>query len=382
LKREPRIRAGYVYNPMGDWNAGRLAWIHTQDGMSASRYAIYFRLLPEGQAPREPPPRGWIGDAMPRADRWGTTTTGGDHTLIALDDWDDDGLIDILYGEQYGCIFVLPNRGTKQKPAFPHQRILCDADGVPIDVGLHAAPCVTDWDGDGAKDLLVGVYENRVVLYRNEGTNRDRKLVYRKFVFADGKELALPTRPVPARPEAIFKEDYNPVIERVDWNGDGRIDLLAGGYITGRIFFFENAGAEADGSPRLVLRGPIESDGVPLNVGDWCAAPCAADFNGDGKIDLIAAGYPMTAESWKRHSFLRYYENVGAAARPVLTQKPFPRRGEFPSGGLAAPRACDFDSDGLLDLIVSCRRDIYLFRNVGSLTEPMFDVSAKPLRSA
>jgi hypothetical protein len=240
---------------------------------------------------------------------------------------------------------------------------------------------MTDWDGDGVKDLLVGVYENRIAWFRNGGTNRDRKLVFKGFIRSDGQELALPTRPVPGRPEAIFKRDYRATLERADWNGDGRPDLLAGGYVTGRVYLFENTGSDDSGAPQLALRGPLEADAKPLNVGDWCAAPCAADFNGDGMLDLIAGRLPMTPAS-AAGGFLRYYANVGTSRRPVLAERPFPKVGEFPHGSLTVPRAADWNGDGRLDLVVSARQEIYLFPNVGTRDEPRFDVTAKPLRGA
>jgi hypothetical protein len=45
-----------------------------------------------------------------------------------------------------------------------------DARGF-IDVGVgHAAPLVTDFDGDGAPDLLVGQFDGRLRVYKNVGT--------------------------------------------------------------------------------------------------------------------------------------------------------------------------------------------------------------------
>jgi hypothetical protein len=379
LRRVNKLRGGYFYNALGYWNDGHLAWVHTQERQQPSHYGIYFDLLPKGQEPREAPPRGWLGDGMPRADREAKSTTGDDHVIVTLDDWDGDGLTDIIYGEQYGCLFVLPNRGTKNNPEFPHAQMILDAEGNPIDVGLHASPFVVDWDGDGVTDLLVGCYENHVIWYRNEGTNKQRKLVYKKYVQADGKDLVLPVKPVTGRSEAIFDEDYYPVLEWADWNGDGKRDLLAGGYITGRIFFFENTGRAPDGTPLLKFRGPVEADGKPLNVRDWAASPCVADFDGDGKPELITGGFPMTPESSKALRMLRYYKNTGDVARPALVEQPLPTEGEFPAGGLAVPKAADLDGDGLLDLIVGMRKDIYVFRNVGTKTAPKFAVNVKPV---
>ncbi|MGH7615970.1 MAG: hypothetical protein ACREPM_01945, partial [Gemmatimonadaceae bacterium] len=52
-----------------------------------------------------------------------------------------------------------------------------------------------------------------------------------------------------------------------------------------------------------------------IDDGGMAAAGCtAADFNGDGKIDLACIG-TATAN-------LKWYENVGAAARPARRESP------------------------------------------------------------
>ena len=52
-----------------------------------------------------------------------------------------------------------------------------DAAGF-VDVGTgHAAPLVTDFDGDGVPDLLVGQFEDgKLRIYRNTGTVKEPKL--------------------------------------------------------------------------------------------------------------------------------------------------------------------------------------------------------------
>lgn len=51
--------------------------------------------------------------------------------------------------------------------------VCIEADGKPIDLADgtgHAAPLVTDWDGDGLPDLLVGQFQGGYLrIYRNGG---------------------------------------------------------------------------------------------------------------------------------------------------------------------------------------------------------------------
>ena len=196
-RRMTTSRGGYMYNALGDWKSGRLAWTHTQTGTETGRYAIYFEVLAPGETPAATPPRAWLGDGMPRHAEVGESTTGADHTHISIDDWDGDGRDDIVYGEQYGQISVLFNRGTPWKPTYPYAKLLFDEAGLPLDTGVHAAVSVVDWDGDGAKDLLAGTYMNRVSYFRNTGTNAQRTFAYQGLLRdADGEFLALPITPV------------------------------------------------------------------------------------------------------------------------------------------------------------------------------------------
>ena len=384
IERQVIERAGYYYGAVGNLERGRLAWTHTQEGNRSSDYAVYFSLLPEGKAPGQLAPRGWLGDGMQRTEPYGSTTTGAGHSRIAVADWNNDGLTDILYGEDYGHLFWMPNTGRRDRPEFSHSRMITDGSDVPVDAGVGLAPLIVDWNGDGLKDLLAGTHWNRVAFFKNVGTLEHPRLVYRGLLKADNAIFTLPFRPIVGRSPDPFKTDYYPVLEAADWDGDGQVDLLAGGYVTGRIFFFRNVGRGSDGLPSLEFQGPLEADGAPLNVGDWCAAPTAADFDGDGDLDLMSGSLAMTIGEdlvdRRKRNFLRYYENVGTRTKAILKEVDFPRQGEFPSGGLATPRAVDLNGDGLLDLAVSSRSDIYIYSNIGSSTQPRFAVHDRPLR--
>ena len=383
IQYQDKIRTGYIYNVLGDWKSGRLAWMHTQTGSGPSRYAIYFDLLPDGKEPRAMPPKSWLGDGMPRCDQKSHSTIGVSHTRIDVDDWNEDGLDDLIVGEAYGHVTWWPNLGTKSNPVYRYGKYVFGADDKPIDNGMSAAPKVVDWNGDGIKDLLVGAHWNRVLYYENTGTNKKRQLVYRGPVLLDNQPLTLPFRPLTRGKEAIFKRDYYPVLETVDWDHDGDLDLMAGGYVTGMVFWYENIGILATGQPRLKLRGPLEADGKALNVGHWCAAPCIADFDGDGDLDLVSGNMPMYVKASEAHlhedDFLQYYENIGTRKQPVLAARPFPHDESFPRGRLATPRVSDFDDDGDLDLVVSTGENIYTFANVGTATKPNFKSPSGPI---
>jgi hypothetical protein len=381
----PRKNWGEFYNLLGDGSSGRLVWLHRQDQNKAASYEISFRLLPAGVVPSEPPPRGFVGDVSQRCRPTGASTTGVIHSRVCVVDWNADGLADLLVGGALGNVLFYPNRGTKSEPRYSYARLVTTADGKPLDVGWSAAPLAVDWDGDGLVDLLCGAERNCILFYKNEGQPGAPRLVNRGFVTVSGERLTLPIKPVPKSPDGVYTLDYYPVLEAVDWNGDGRLDLLAGGFVTGRIFLFENTGKGPDGTPSLAERGPLDADGKPLNVGDWAAAPCAADFDGDGDLDLMSGNMAMTAgggDASDPEHFLRYYENVGTRREPKLAERPFPKTGKFPNAVLGTPRAVDYNADGLLDLVVSAGENIFLYRNAGTSKAPVFEVHAKPVPCA
>ncbi|NOR67949.1 MAG: hypothetical protein GQ528_11400 [Woeseiaceae bacterium] len=135
-------------------------------------------------------------------------------------DWDDDGDYDLIIGDYYGKVYLVPNKGTPQSHAFGKEKRL-RAAGKPIDVKKGAGPFAADWDGDGDLDLLVGADDGSVRLYRNTGSAQSPEL-------ASAVQLVSPSEISRSQHPKDVRRGIRAKICVADWNGDGLLDLLVG----------------------------------------------------------------------------------------------------------------------------------------------------------
>jgi hypothetical protein len=158
----------------------------------------------------------------------------------------------------------------------------------------------------------------------------------------------------------------------VDWNNDGKQDLLVGDSFGG-VRIYKNTNSITD---------PILDGGtLILNTGNDRATAIVDDWNGDGKKDLLVGNLTGT---------IQVYLNGGTDATPSFGSAYNLQVGgvdfDVNSGissdtnGRSAPRIYDWDGDGNKDLLVGqLSGNIYYLRNTGENTAPVFNTVDKLL---
>jgi hypothetical protein len=113
----------------------------------------------------------------------------GSNPVPTLGDLDDDGDLDLLVGEGSGTILFYRNEGTPSSPEF----VLVDETLAGLDRGARSTPHLTDLDGDGDLDLLVGSRDQGIAVVRNTGTPADPAFTLDGTLPVDAPTLSDPT---------------------------------------------------------------------------------------------------------------------------------------------------------------------------------------------
>jgi hypothetical protein len=171
-------------------------------------------------------------------------------------------------------------------------------NGMPLNPGAQAIPCVADWNGDGLEDLIVGYrYADKIAVYLNSGSASSPVFTSLVNLQADGVDLCHPSVGCGA-----------PAPWVCDYDRDGRRDLLVGTGAEGQVYFYRNTNTDA--APQLARGVQLLLNGAPLSVGAR-ATPYLHDWDEDGRPDLLCGD-----ANGRVHLFL----NEGTAESPAYAR--------------------------------------------------------------
>jgi len=205
---------------------------------------------------------------------------------------------------------------------------------------------VVDWNGDGLYDLLLGDPDGFVVVYLNQGTNDSPRYAAGMKLKAGGKDIKVRSPSAPCL---------------IDWNGDGKRDLLVGNG-GGYLHLFLNQGSNEN--PSFVPDVMVRAAGKNVDAGSR-ASPCVIDWNEDGRKDLILG-------NGSGEIFL--YLNEGTNEQPVFGKPVKLNGGSLDVGSNSSPDMADWDGDGKKDLIIgNSDGEIFVFLNRGTNEDPQYE---------
>jgi hypothetical protein len=231
----------------------------------------------------------------PAEAKWGYTSLG-------IADWDHDGLPDILVNGIWGRVQWLRNIGTRTKPVLDSPRWIevdwdgespkpawtwWEPEGNQLVTQWRTTPLPIDWNEDGLVDLVILDHEGYLSFFERVKREGELRLLPPRRVFegsnvsaTDGKHKVIDKNPGPLRLNTgTAGGSGRRKLCIVDWNGDGKRDLLVNSINANLLV---QVGNDAD---RWTFRdqGAI----TQKNIQGHTTSPTVVDFNGDGVPEFI-----------------------------------------------------------------------------------------------
>lgn len=299
--------------------AGYIGYLENLDGGNPPRWAAPVRLQAGGEVIRIQAGRNGSIQGPCEA-KWGYTT-------LSVADWDHDGRADILANSIWGRVVWFRNMGNPGRPELaPAQAVRYDAerpnrkpawnwwDPEPGELVTQwrTTPLAVDWNEDGLTDLVLLDSEGYLCLAKRRRSGGKLELGPPERVFSGFAQHSYDARHAG---EADGDGQLRLNINRaggsgrrkfcvVDWDGDGRRDLLVN---SRSVNFLRNVTTKEAEQTWFRDRGPLTQQ----RLAGHTTSPTTVDWDGDGVRDLL-----LGAED----GMFYWMRNVQRAPRPADTR--------------------------------------------------------------
>ena len=291
-------------------------------------------------------------------------------------DWDGDGDLDIICGDEDGRVAFIENTGRRAKgmPVFEQPRYFRQ-EADQLSFGCLSTPWGVDWDGDGDTDLLAGDSLGHIAFIENlSGAGAATpKWAEPKLLESGGRPIHIQAGEKGSIQGPIERKWGYTVLSAADWDGDGLPDVMVNS-ILGDVVWFRNVGTRTKPALAPMEDVVVEWEGPQPELAfgwykpkhkknpnglltQWRTTPVMLDWNRDGLMDLVMLDH---------EGYLALFERARKNGRLVLL--PPKRVFAWEDGTLLRlnPRLhgasgrrkfcfCDWDGDGRLDLVLNSR---------------------------
>ncbi len=237
-------------------------------------------------------------------------------------DWDGDGDIDLIVGDEDGRVALVENTGSlvEGMPQFEHPRYFRQI-AEHVKFGALVTPQAVDIDADGDEDIVAGNTAGQIGILENLGGYPPRFAAAR-LLRADGTTFRIQAgRNGSIQGPCEAKWGYT-TLGVADWDGDGLLDIVTNS-IWGKLEWLRNAGTREQprfDAPRAV---EINWQGTPRKpawtwwtpepsemVSQWRTRPVPFDWDNDGLMDLVMLDH---------EGYLAWFQRIRVGARKLLS---------------------------------------------------------------
>lgn len=281
-------------------------------------------------------------------------------------DWDRDGDLDLICGDEDGRVALLEGKGvTWQGVPIFEKPVYFQQSARDVKFGALATPYGVDWDQDGDEDIICGNTAGYIGFFENLGGGEHPKWAKVKLLKAGGQTIRiLAGRNGSIQGPAESKWGYTTQTV-ADWDHDGLLDIVVNS-IWGKIIWYRNIGVPGkpllDDARAIHVDWPGKAPKPAWNwwdpVGDelvtqWRTTPVAVDWNQDSLMDLVMLDHEGELALFERKQ--KRDELVLLPGKRIFVDEdgePLELiRGPAGGSGRRKLEVVDWDGDGLMDIL-------------------------------